>query len=119
MKAKRSLLNLGFGLTSQVITIILGFFIPRLIMVNYGSEANGLIASIVQIISYFALLEAGVGAASLQALYKPIASNDRGHINSILAATSRYYKKRECTILSPSYCLQSFIRWSSTRRSTK
>lgn len=28
MKAKRSMLNLGFGLTSQVITIILGFFIP-------------------------------------------------------------------------------------------
>ncbi|OKP99540.1 lipopolysaccharide biosynthesis protein [Paenibacillus sp. P46E] len=93
MKAKRSMLNLGFGLTSQVITIILGFFIPRLIMVNYGSEANGLIASIVQIISYFALLEAGVGAASLQALYKPVAKNDYNHINSILAATSSYYKK--------------------------
>lgn len=93
MKAKRSMLNLGFGLTSQVITIILGFFIPRLIMVNYGSEANGLIASIVQIISYFALLEAGVGAASLQALYKPIAKNDYNHINSILTATSSYYKK--------------------------
>lgn len=52
MKAKRSILNLSFGLGSQLITIILGFFIPRLIMVNYGSEANGLIASIVQIISY-------------------------------------------------------------------
>ncbi|MCL6604055.1 MAG: sugar isomerase [Paenibacillus sp.] len=93
MRAKRSILNLLFGLGSQVITIILGFFIPRLIMVNYGSEANGLIASIVQIMSYLALLEAGVGAASLQALYKPIAHQDKGHINSILAATSSYYKK--------------------------
>lgn len=93
MKAKRSMLNLGFGLTSQVITIILGFFIPRLIMVNYGSEANGLIASIVQIISYFALLEAGIGAASLQALYKPCASADRAGISSILAASNNYYKK--------------------------
>lgn len=93
MRAKRSILNLTYGLGSQLITIILGFFIPRLIMVNYGSEANGLIASIVQIISYLALLEAGVGAASIQALYKPVASNDRGHINSILAATSSYYKK--------------------------
>lgn len=93
MRAKRSILNLSFGLGSQLITIFLGFFIPRLIMVNYGSEANGLIASIVQIISYLALLEAGVGAASIQALYKPVASNDRNHINSILAATSSYYKK--------------------------
>lgn len=93
MRAKRSILNLTYGLGSQLITILLGFFIPRLIMVNYGSEANGLIASIVQIISYLALLEAGVGAASIQALYKPVASNDRSHINSILAATSSYYKK--------------------------
>jgi len=93
MRAKRSILNLSFGLASQLITIILGFFIPRLIMINYGSEANGLIASIVQIISYLALLEAGVGAASLQALYKPIAHNNQNHINSILAATSSYYKK--------------------------
>ena len=93
MRAKRSILNLSFGLGSQFITIFLGFFIPRLIMVNYGSEANGLIASIVQIISYLALLEAGVGAASLQALYKPVAQNDQNQINSILAATSSYYKK--------------------------
>ncbi|ASA25195.1 lipopolysaccharide biosynthesis protein [Paenibacillus donghaensis] len=93
MRAKRSILNLIFGMGSQIITIILGFFIPRLIMVNYGSEANGLIASIVQIISYLALLEAGVGAASMQALYKPIASNDKSQINSILAATSTYYRK--------------------------
>ncbi|MRN56619.1 sugar isomerase [Paenibacillus monticola] len=93
MRAKRSILNLSFGLVSQLITILLGFFIPRLIMVNYGSEANGLIASIGQIISYLALLEAGVGAASLQALYKPIAGDNKDNINSILAATSSYYKR--------------------------
>lgn len=72
MKAKRSILNLVFGLGSQLITIVLSIFIPRLIMVHYGSEANGLVSSVVQIIAYLALLEAGVGAASLQALYKPI-----------------------------------------------
>lgn len=86
-------------------------------MVNYGSEANGLIASIVQIISYFALLEAGVGAASLQALYKPVAGNDRSHINSILAATSSYYKKPGSTISSQSCCWRLSIRWSFIQRS--
>lgn len=93
MKAKRSILNLVFGLGSQIITIVLSIFIPRLIMINYGSEANGLVSSVVQIIAYLALLEAGVGSASLQALYKPIAQNDRGGINSILSATAMYYRK--------------------------
>lgn len=63
-------------------------------MLNYGSEANGLVASITQIIAYLSLLEAGVGAASIQALYRPIGQNDRSKINDILAATSIYYKNR-------------------------
>lgn len=93
MIAKRSLLNVSVGLLSQLVTIALSFFIPRLIMLQYGSEANGLVASIIQIIAYLSLLEAGVGAASIQALYKPIGQNDRSKINDILAATSVYYKK--------------------------
>ncbi|TWD97410.1 O-antigen/teichoic acid export membrane protein [Neobacillus bataviensis] len=93
MKAKRSFLNLLVGLGSQIITIVLGIFIPRLILVHFGSEVNGLLTSITQIIVYFTLLEAGVGAASLQALYKPVANGEKNSINEILAATSSYYKK--------------------------
>ncbi|NJJ41644.1 sugar isomerase [Paenibacillus apii] len=93
MRVKRSLLNLFFGLGSQLIVIGLSVFIPRLILVKYSSEINGLTASITQIISYLTLLEAGVGTASVQALYKPIARDDKERINSIMAATSYYYKK--------------------------
>lgn len=93
MRFKRALLNALTGLLSQIITIGLAFFIPRLILVGYGSDTNGLVNSVSQIIAYLALLEAGVGAASLQALYKPVAEGDRSRINSILAATSAYYKK--------------------------
>lgn len=104
MKAKRSILNLSFGLGSQLITIILGFFIPRLIMVNYGSEANGLIASIVQIISYLALLEAGVGAASIQALYKPQTLRIIKTISTLFwLPPPAIIKKQVFTISSP-YC---------------
>jgi O-antigen/teichoic acid export membrane protein len=93
MKAKRSILNIVFGLISQLIIISLGVVIPRLFLVNFGSEVNGFLASITQIMVYMILFEAGVGAASLQALYKPVSAGDRNGINSILAATSRYYRK--------------------------
>jgi O-antigen/teichoic acid export membrane protein len=93
MKAKRSLLNLIIGLGSQIVTIILAIFIPRLLMLNFGSEGNGLVTSINQLIVYLTLLEAGVGAASLQALYKPVSEDDKDSINKIMAATSSYYKK--------------------------
>lgn len=93
MLAKRFSLNLVFGITSQLIIITLGVFIPKLLLDNFGSEVNGLIQSISQIIIYFSLFEAGVGAASIQALYGPISRGDKKNINEILAATSLFYKK--------------------------
>ncbi|WP_169744534.1 sugar isomerase [Paenibacillus stellifer] len=81
------------GMISLLTTIILGVFIPRIVISTYGSEANGLIASVTQVISYLSLLEAGVGAASLQALFQPLGSNNKARVNEILSATSVYYKK--------------------------
>lgn len=93
MKRKRSIYNIAIGIISQLIAISLGIVIPRLFLVSFGSEMNGLLNSIGQVLGYLALLEAGVGAASLQALYKPISCNDNNEICRILASTNKYYHK--------------------------
>lgn len=93
MKSKRGLYNITLGILSQVIIIIIGLIIPRLFIVNLGSEANGLMSSISQIFIYVGLLEAGIGSVSIQALYKPIAKSDNEGVNKILSATAKYYRK--------------------------
>lgn len=93
MNKKRSFLNIVIGIGSQILSITLGIIIPRLFLMSFGSEMNGFLNSITQIFAYFALLEAGVGAATLQALYGPIAKNDGIGISGIMAATDHYYKK--------------------------
>lgn len=90
---KKSIYNIVTSILSQVITIVMGIVIPRLVLVNLGSESNGLLNSITQALGYASLLEAGVGLASLQALYKPVAEEDHSSINSILSATNLYYKR--------------------------
>ncbi len=85
--------NIVFGFAGQIITLALGIVIPRLFIINLGSAANGLLSSIGQVLAYLTLLEAGLGGASIQALYRPLAGNDKKSINSILSATSAYYKK--------------------------
>ncbi len=90
---KRSTKNIIFGIIGQIIAIALGLIIPRLILVNFGSETNGLVNSVTQIFAYVSLFEAGVGGATLQALYKPVAKDDKVEISAILAATHKYYKK--------------------------
>ena len=92
-KTKKSIKIFGFGLLSQIVTLILGIVIPKLVIVSYGSEINGLLSSIRQVFVYIALLEAGIGTASLQALYRPIAYGDREQASAIMAATDRYYKR--------------------------
>lgn len=90
---KKSKINVITGLFSQAIGIGLGLILPYLFITNLGSEANGLLNSINQLFVCLSLLEAGVGGASIQALYKPVAENNRKSINEILSATKYYYQK--------------------------
>lgn len=93
MRAKRSIYNLCFSIFSQAVTFAMGIIIPKLFIVNLGSETNGLVSSVGQVLAYVGLLEAGIGATVIQALYKPIVENDKERINRILSASNQYYKK--------------------------
>lgn len=93
MNTKKGLKNIIASFLSQIITLGLGIVIPRLVLVSLGSEANGLTTTINNLLTYLALLEAGVGAASLQAIYGPIGRGDHDQSNRILAATSYFYKR--------------------------
>lgn len=90
---KKGISNILTAMLSQVITLMAGIIIPRLVLVNLGSEANGFLNSINSILTYLSLLEAGVGTASTQALYEPIAKGDRAGISSILSAMDHFYKR--------------------------
>lgn len=84
---------MGASLTAQFFIVILGIIIPRLVLVNLGSEANGLLNSITTALSYLSLLEAGVGTATLQALYRPVAEKDRTAVSRIMSATHYFYRR--------------------------
>lgn len=93
MKRKDGINNIFYSLLGQFITILLGILVPKLFVETLGSEVNGLLQTINQVFACFTLIEAGIGTATIQALYRPVATEDRPGINAILSATSRYYKK--------------------------
>ena len=90
---KKMLFNLSSGAISQVIILLLGFIVPRIILTHYGSDTNGLTNTITQIFMYMALLEAGIGQAAQNALYPYISTNDRHGMSLIMSAARRYYRK--------------------------
>ncbi|MBQ2285123.1 MAG: sugar isomerase [Clostridia bacterium] len=85
--------NLVSGVVYQIVLIVLSFLLPRLYLENFGSEVNGVLSTIKQIFTYMCLLEAGIGLATTQALYKPVAENDHKKSSAILSATNNYYFK--------------------------
>ncbi len=85
--------NLLSSLLYQVVLISLSFLLPRLYLENFGSEVNGVLSTIKQIFTYMCLLEAGVGLATTQALYKRIGEKDYESASSVLSATNAYYIK--------------------------
>lgn len=83
--------NLISSLIYQVVLISLSFLLPRLYLENFGSEVNGVLSTIKQIFVYLFLLEAGVGLATTQALYKRIGEKDYKSASEVLSATHSYY----------------------------
>lgn len=86
---------LGNALSSVLIygaLLLLGLVTSKSILIEYGSETNGLLTSINQIFSYIALLEAGIGTATITALYKPLADKKVAAIGNVLATSKRYYR---------------------------
>ena len=85
--------NLISSFIYQLVLISLSFLLPRLYLENFGSDVNGVLSTIKQIFVYMVLLEAGVGLATTQALYKRIGERDYKSANEVLSATNSYYIK--------------------------
>jgi len=92
MRSKKAMFNILASLAMQIVALICGFVIPKLIIKNYGSGVNGLISSITQFLAYITLLEAGIGPVVKAALYKPIANKDKLTIQNILKAAEKFFR---------------------------
>ncbi len=75
----------------QIVTMVIGFIQPRIMLSYYGSEINGLISSVSQFIGYFNLVETGLSSAAVFALYKPLAENNTHDINAVVSAAKKFY----------------------------
>lgn len=92
MKNNIAFLNSSFAALSQIIIFIVGMLLPKIFLNTYGSEINGMVTSIYQFVSYINLLEAGLGAASIFMLYKPLAQKNYDKVNAILYSIKNHYK---------------------------
>lgn len=83
--------NIVSGFGGQLVAIILGIIVPRFFIISYGSDVNGLLSTVSQIFTYLALLEAGIGQAARNLLYKPFQEKDKDGISEIASIAKAYF----------------------------
>lgn len=94
MERKRTTqLNISVTLLHQLATMLSGLVLPRLIIEAFGSQVNGLMQSVTQILSYTMLMEMGIGGVVLASFYKPLADGDEQEISGIFNATKSFFCK--------------------------
>ncbi len=75
----------------QLTAMVMGFITPRLMILYYGSEVNGLIVSVTEFLTYFKMVEAGLAAAANVALYEPLARRDDEAVSGVVSAARGFY----------------------------
>lgn len=88
-KAKK---NIVTSLASQIVVLICGIIVPRLMIGAFGSEAYGATSSITQFFAYITLLEGGVGGVARAVLYKPLAQKDVATIGAIMGEIKSFFR---------------------------
>lgn len=75
-KSKITLVNILTSLFMQIVSVISALIVPRLILETFGSNANGLVSSILQFLNYITLVEGGITGVISANLYKPLVNHD-------------------------------------------
>ena len=84
--------NIAASLGLQLVTIVSGFILPKIILMYFGSSVNGLVASINQFLNYVTLLEGGIGSVIMAILYKPLYEKDSRKISQIVNTSTHVFK---------------------------
>ena len=72
---------------------VCGLVLPRLFLVSFGSDYNGVINSVAQLLNFITVLQFGIAGSTRFALYKVLADNDVKGISGIVVATEKYMRK--------------------------
>lgn len=85
--------NIGASILPQIVNIVSSFILPVLIINIYGSQINGLTATIKSLVGYISLVGAGIATVTTQSLYGPVARQDAPTVRGMLCAAANMFNR--------------------------
>lgn len=90
---KLALINSASAALYALMHVIVGIVLPRLFIINYGSEINGLTTSVQQVVNYLNYFEVGITPIFLFSLYGPLVAGNFIDASKILTKAKKTYYK--------------------------
>lgn len=83
------------GLTaflSQLSSILIALFLPKLLILSYGSDVNGVISAARQFSSYLAMIDSGIAAATCYQFIKAFKDCDTQKIKDLYSTVGKFFR---------------------------
>ena len=85
--------NIAVSVIYQLTAAVCSLILPRYILLTFGSDVNGILQSVGQLLNYTVLMECGVGGLITASFYKPLAEGDNEHVSDIFNNAKRFFDK--------------------------
>lgn len=108
-RTSNSLKNMAFGLGSQGLSILLGFFTRWMFIYLLGKEYLGVSGLFTNILSLLSLANLGFDTAIVYSLYKPLAENDLVSVKGYMLLFRRIYMIVGCIVFAMGCILIPFL----------
>lgn len=92
-RRKNAKMNIFTALLYQLVSALVGLILPRYILQTFGSDVNGIMQAVSQLLSYTMVLECGIGGMVIASFYKPLADKDAEAVSDIFNNTKSFFKK--------------------------
>lgn len=73
----------------QLVALVAGLLVPKMILETYGAQMHGLTSTITNLSQYIMLINTGIVNVAMSALYKPFAESNYQRVNEVVNAARK------------------------------
>ena len=90
---KQTQANIAVSVLYQLTAAACSLILPRYILFYFGSDVNGILQSISQLLTYTVIMEFGIGGLITASFYKPLADGDNEAVSDIFNNAKKFFNK--------------------------
>ena len=90
---KQTQRNLAASVLYQLTSAVCSLILPRYTLLYFGSDVNGILQSVSQMLTYTVIMEFGIGGLITASFYKPLADGDHEAVSDIFNNAKRFFNR--------------------------